>query len=894
MKMTAAMLAFNRGIVSSKALARVDLEKLQLAAETQENWMPDVLGPMSLRPGWQYLTSTRNNAAVRGIPFIYAVDDSAILEFSASALRVLIDGEPISRGSVSTAVSNGNFTSNVTSWTDADETGATSQWATGGYLSLTGTGFAAAIRRQQVTVAAADQGDEHALRVVIYKGKVKLKVGSTSGGNEYFEYNLTEGTHSLAFTPTGDFYIELSSVTRYATLVDSINVESAGTMEITTVYDADDLDKIRYDQSADVVFLACSGRQQYRVERRSARSWSVAKYMTEDGPFRDLNLTSVRLTASATTGDITLTASQAFFQTGHAGALFKITSAGQQVTGSLTGDGQFTSEIRVIGTGTQRSFNVVRSGTWSGTLTLQRSVSEPGSWVNVATYTTNATTVYTDGLDNQVIYYRIGFDTGGYVSDTAAVELEYSSGSIDGLVLVDSVTNSTTATARVLRELGGTDASIDWYEGDWSDYRGWPSAVALYEGRLWWAGKTKIWGSVSDAYASFDSDVEGDSGPLNRTIGSGPVDTIGWLLPLQRLLIGTAGSELTAKSSSLDEPLTPTAFSIKDVSTYGSKGVSPLKLDSAGLFVHRGGTRLFELSLANSYDYAPKDLNLITPDVCLAGINRIALQRMPDTRIHAVLSDGTVALLVYEGGESVQAWFKVVTDGDVEDVVVLPDADSDEDQVFYVVNRTIDGSTVRYWEKWAKQTECVGGTVNKQADSFVYYSGTATTAITGLDHLEGESVVVWADGEDVGSHTVSSGQITLATAASDVVAGLSYQARYKSAKLAYIGPSKAGVAVFGGEALTQRKRINSIGLVLENTHAQGLQFGRDFDNLDELPTYELESAVDQDSVWGRYDYDSVPFPGEFQNDARVCLVANAPKPCTVLAAVIGIATHEKG
>jgi hypothetical protein len=49
----ASLLAFNRGEVAKLALARVDLERMRLSAETQVNWMPTVLGPMMLRPGTQ-------------------------------------------------------------------------------------------------------------------------------------------------------------------------------------------------------------------------------------------------------------------------------------------------------------------------------------------------------------------------------------------------------------------------------------------------------------------------------------------------------------------------------------------------------------------------------------------------------------------------------------------------------------------------------------------------------------------------------------------------------------------------------------------------------------------------------------------------------------------------
>jgi hypothetical protein len=155
----------------------------------------------------------------------------------------------------------------------------------------------------------------------------------------------------------------------------------------------------------------------------------------------------------------------------------------------------------------------------------------------------------------------------------------------------------------VLTDLGGTAATDDWAEGEWSDLRGWPSAVSLFEGRDWWAGKQGIWGTVSDAFESFDESVEGDSGAINRDVGSGPLDNINWMLPVSRLILGAEGAELSCKSSSLDEPLTPTNFNIKADSTQGSANVNIARIDKKGIFVQNGGTRVFELDRGDAIDF---------------------------------------------------------------------------------------------------------------------------------------------------------------------------------------------------------------------------------------------------------------------------------------------------
>ncbi|MHB0965500.1 MAG: phage tail protein [Bellilinea sp.] len=889
--------AFNRGLISSQAIARVDLKRPALSAETMTNWMTRVLGSMMLRPGLKYIGATLSSAAAKFLPFIFSTSDTALLELTNGAMRVWISDTVLTRVSVSSAVTNGNFDTDVSSWTDSDESGAASVWVAGGYLGLTGdsTGVNAAIRYQTITVAAADQSVEHALRIVIQRGPVTLRVGSTTTGDDYItETSLGTGTHSLAFTPTGDFTIQFSSRLKRQTLVSSCTVEASGVVSITAPWLTADLSSVRAgvdSQSGDVVFVACEDYQQHRIERRAARSWSVVRYQSDDGPFRIQNTGPITLTAAALSGNTTLTASAALFKSTNApgasndGSLFKLISAGQKVTASVTAQNQFTSAIEVTGTTTQRPFTIIRSGAWVATVTLQRSFdTSTGPWTDVTTYTTNATISFDDALANQIAYYRIGVKTGDYTSGTVGLELNYSGGSITGVCRVTAYTSPTVVDVEVLTDFGATSATDNWAEGEWSDRRGWPTSGTFYEGRCWWAGKNGVWGSVSDAFDGFDEETEGDSGPIARTIGSGPVDVINWILPLQRLLLGAQGAEFSARSTALDEPLTPSNFNLKPASNQGSGGVEPVKVDSRGMFVQRGGTRVFELAFSpDVYDYGSTDLTALNPTIGQPQIVRMAVQRQPDTRIHCVLSDGTVAVLVHDRAENVLAWLKITSTGAsglVEDVVVLPGvAGENEDQVYYVVNRTVNSATVRYLEKWAMEEDCVGGTTNLLADSYITYSGAATTTLTGLTHLEGATVVVWGNGKDLGTKVVSSGQITgLSEAVTTAVVGLGYTAQWKSAKL--------------GQALSVHKHVDHIGLVLANTHYQGLEFGPDFTNMDYLPLVDNGTAVAADSIYSTYDREPIEFPGTWDTDARVCLQATAPRPCTVLATVIDGELYE--
>lgn len=182
-------------------------------------------------------------------------------------------------------------------------------------------------------------------------------------------------------------------------------------------------------------------------------------------------------------------------------------------------------------------------------------------------------------------------------------------------------------------------------------------------------------------------------------------------------------------------------------------------------------------------------------------------------------------------------------------------------------------------EKWALESECVGGEANLQGDSFIVGSNVST--LTGLGHLEGFVLVVWADGQDRGTFTVSGGEIALGATYVTVMAGLSYTGRFKSAKLAHATRD-------GYVGLSTRKRIHEIGLILQTCHAKGIRFGQDFTTMDELPDIENFAAVDPDSIHERYDKDFIAMPGNWDTDSRLCLEAEAPRPVTVLAAVLNV------
>jgi hypothetical protein len=773
-----------------------------------------------------------------------------------------------------------------------------------------------------VVVDTGDQDVEHSLYVVVSNGRVTLRVGSSAGDDDYIsETRLGSGYHNLAFTPSGNFYITFQSDKDINKIVTSCSIGDSGTVELISPWSHADLDYIRFDQSADIIYVACDDVKTYKVERRgTGRSWSIVEYRPNDGPFFPAASSFAKLSIDANHGNATITSDIPFFTANHVGSLIRMRHEGQSGRWLLGAKDAKTDGIKVTGlsdtgkeTGTsERTIIIDVTGTWSGTIAIERSVD--GEDIGFKAISTNLGTptdtgtfssTITDQDDNLDVWYRARITS--YTSGVANVDITYPGGAKTGIARITEYASNTSATAEILRRFSDTGYSDNWQEGYWSNAQTYPSAVALHGGRLCFANGGNLFMSVSDDYEGFDDLIEGDAAPLIKTLGSGPVNNIHFLLSALRLIVGTSGAELSARSSSLDEPITPSTANIRVFSTQGSANLRAIRLDTKALFVQRSGQRVFVAGFGLEGealgDYQSQELTLLVPDLLNAGVVSVAIQRQPDTRLHCVLSDGTVGLMTYQPQEQVLCWTVwETTNGAVERAMVLPGIE--EDAVYYHVRRTINGATKRFLEKWALLSEGIGDTgLSWIADCAVSYTDTGrTSTITGVSHLAGESVVVWADdtgqtsyGKDLspdvnGVQTTyvvdtGSGSVTLSENVHHAVMGLPYTADWKSSKLTF--------GAEAGTALSQIKRVAQMALVLYNTHNNGLFFGSDTGNLDALPRVIDGATVDDDKIHGTLDSVAIPFPGEYNTDARFVLRAKAPRPVTIIAATPSVQTNER-
>lgn len=913
--------ALNVGQFDRRVLHRVDLERVRLAAERQKNFQCDAIGPAWARPGTEYIFQQLDDNQARLLPFLAGTDSAYLIELTDGVMRVLDCSTDtlVTRPAVTSAVTSGDFFAS-TGWTLASTSGQSST-ISGDQLRLQARAHGGLAKAKQ-TLTVVETGTEHALRIVVERGPVKFRLGSTDGGAEYcpggVEAELKTGTHSFAFTPAGNAYIEFSTDSQALRLVESCEIEAAGVMQITTPWPEAALKLIRYDQSLDVMFLACDGYQPMRIERRSATSWGLAEYEFYDGPFYPSRSAEVTLTPAATEGNTTLTADRPFFTPEHVGSLFRLFHEGQKVETYLAGANEWSPPFMVSGiTETnfeERKFTIAITGTWSGTLRQQRAFGDPDGEYHdyrreqasaTIDITANATYTNDDNDDNIDAYVRIGFPTGSYTSGEAAVAFSYGGGGGYGVARVTGYTSSTVVDIEVITPFKGKHATKRWREGWFSPIQGWPTAVVFNDGRLNWFAADRFAGSISDAYESFDEDFAGDAGPILRTIAVGGRNEVNWAMALSSLMIGADSRIVNARASSLDEILTPDNAGMKSAGKIGSAAINPAELaDDRGVFVQASGKLLYEITWSSEKGrYVVTPFSKLTASLFSTGILDIDVQTLPDQRMWVTTDSSDLICIVFEPSQNVLAAHIPIStsrDGEYfESVAVVPGAD--QDRVYASVRRIINGNTVRYVEKFAKDEEALVGDICKVMDSHVEF-GAGSAAITGLDHLEGEDVVAWADGEpvlddtitdlsldDSKVFTVAGGQITLpAVPTVGGCVGLAYDYQYKSARLA--------LGVPNATPMLNKQSLAGLGLLLSDYVRSGVKYGsvigyETFDTPNSLPLL-VDGEEAEEVVEGEGKDEQMLYPGsQISFDTRICISGRSPKPMTILGLVVAVETH---
>jgi hypothetical protein len=454
--------------------------------------------------------------------------------------------------------------------------------------------------------------------------------------------------------------------------------------------------------------------------------------------------------------------------------------------------------------------------------------------------------------------------------------------------------SATSVTALVKDDFVSVGAEKTWRLGAFSETTGYPATAAFYEDRICYAGTPldpqTIWGSQSGIYNDFSIGVEA-SDSFIYTIASDQVNAIRWLSPGKSLTIGTVGGEFLMSASTRDEAITPTNVKIVRQSEYGGAYVQPVRSNGVVLFLQRTGRKLRQFIYQFESDtYIAPDLTLLSEHITGKGIVEMDYQREPDSIVWMVREDGALIGVTFERDQEVIGWHRHTLGGvsdaqgataQVESVGVIPG--SDRDEVWLSVKRFVDGGVQRQIEIIEKGRDNINPVDGDDyfVDSGVFYSGPAETFVSGLAHLEGETVQILADGAVLPDQVVNNGSVTLTTPASKISVGLGYVSDLETMRI------EAGSA--NGTAQGKIKRISDISIRFFDT--LGAQVGPNADKLDIIPF--RTSADEMNQAPPRFTGDKkIAFNSGYETEGRIFIRQDQPLPMTVLAIMPKLRTND--
>lgn len=322
-------------------------------------------------------------------------------------------------------------------------------------------------------------------------------------------------------------------------------------------------------------------------------------------------------------------------------------------------------------------------------------------------------------------------------------------------------------------------ANGDWvletdYVDAWSGTYGYPRSCVFHEGRLYFGGSktlpTGVWASRVNDFFDFNPGEGLDDDGIFFTIDTDQMNAINGIVSGRDLQLFTKGGEFYLPQSDLN-PITPSNVVVRPSTRRGSKdGIRPVIAESGTLFIQRSGKSLREFNFSDvELSYISNNISLLSSHL-LKAPSDMALRRATSTDEGDLLlivngTDGNLTTYSILKGQQVVAPSSQTTDGDFINVGV------DVDTTYFVIKRSINGSTVYNVEKWNDDFTL---------DSAVQYSTVAgnlpgSTSISGLTHLEAKSVKVINNGRTLADETVSSGAITSdETPATYIEVGLDY------------------------------------------------------------------------------------------------------------------------
>ena len=295
---------------------------------------------------------------------------------------------------------------------------------------------------------------------------------------------------------------------------------------------------------------------------------------------------------------------------------------------------------------------------------------------------------------------------------------------------IGNTTTTSLVDDNITPDLGLTPPIYNSYFASTGNY---PGAVSYFEQRRTFAGSTnepqKIWmtksGTESDM--SYGLPIRDDD-RIEFRVAAREANTIRHVVPLTQLILLTGSAEWRVSSVNSDA-ITPTSISVRPQSYIGASNVQPSIINNSLVYVAARGGHIRELG------YSWQSNGFITGDLSIRAahlfdtydISDMCFSKAPQPLIWFVSTSGSLLGLTYIPEQQIGSWHHHDTDGTFESCTCV--AEGNEDVLYVVVKRLINGSYVRYIERMESRAIT---TIDKCffVDSGATYNGTNTTAVT--------------------------------------------------------------------------------------------------------------------------------------------------------------------
>lgn len=536
--------------------------------------------------------------------------------------------------------------------------------------------------------------------------------------------------------------------------------------------------------------------------------------------------------ASDVYGDITLTASDDIFAKSDEGSLFSLThfleTDYKKGTPSSTGGNLQVSVLP------KSNVYVESFGFWDGNFSLEKYDPVSLQWVNVRTQSGNRSQNYSlteENTSESIASYRvtstefnIGVWSGENEKQRGYITIQSIGGDYTGHVLITEYVSPTVVKGTVKKQLASTNETRDFAFAAWNGEKGYPSATGFYEDRLVFAGSKgfpqTFWTSKTGDYYNFGTSIpSADDDGITATLNGGQMNGIKAIIAFGEMLLLTAGGEF--KVSGGGKAITGSNVLSQPQEYRGVSDVNPVTIGSRIIYVQHQGNIIRDLAYSYDVDkYTGDDLNLLASHL-FEGHKIISMtyQQIPNSIVWCVRDDGLLLGLTYIKEQDIYAWHQHTTAGG-KFVSVCNIGGSTEDKLYAVIERG-GQYYVEIMESRDKSTN-----VEDQffVDSGITYEGEPTDEISGLEHLEGYTVAILADGNVLPKRTVENGKVLLGNKYKKVHVGLPIDAEIKTLPIDFTAQD--------GTYLSRKKRIATVTLLLKDS--RGGLFGMKENELNEF------------------------------------------------------------